>query len=95
MIWLSLVFVVLGPLLGLALAKIATEELKDAERYLRFASWILWAVILIFAVLFIIAAFSRGFDVSLYLITISLLFLEGLCLGILFYHRRWNNETKE
>ncbi len=95
MIWLSLIFVVLGPLLGLAIAKIAAEELKDAERYLRFASWILSGVGLILMIWLGVAAVVRGFNISLYLIMISILFLDGLCFGILFYQRRWNNETKE
>lgn len=95
MMWLPIVFVVLGPLLGFLLGKIAAEELRSAERYLRLSCWILSGVGLVLMVWLGVAAFVRGFNISLYLIMISILFLDGLCFGILFYQRRWNNETKE
>ncbi len=95
MIWLPLLFIVLGPLLGLLLGKIAAEELADAKRYLRFASWILSGVGLVLMIWLGVASFVQGFNISLYLIMISILFLDSLCFGILFYYWRWNNEAKE
>jgi len=95
MLWLPLVFVVLGPLFGLALGKIAAEELRDAERYLRLCSWILSGAILILLVWLVVVAFLHGFNLSLYLITLSLLFLDGLCLGAIYYYRRGGHEKKD
>ncbi len=93
--WLPLLFVVLGPLLGLALGKIAAEELVYAKRYLRFASWILSSAGFVLMIWLGIATFVDGFTISLYLVMISILFLDGLCLGTLFFYRRWGHEAKD
>ncbi len=95
MLLLSLIVVVLGPLLGLLLGKIAAEELLSAERYLRLCCWILSGAILVLGVWLAVIALIRGLDVSLYLITTSLLFLDGLCVGTLYYYHRWGHETKD
>jgi len=82
MLIIPFIIILLGPVLGLLLGKIASEELVLARSYLTYLLWFLGVVVLISGML----AFLR---LSSVLVLAVALFFTGVCWGILFYQRRW------